>query len=432
VGSREFDVVVIGGGVSGLWTALDLVLRGLRVVLLERGVIGGGTSGKFHGLLHSGARYATTDPEAAVECISENRILTRIAPFAVEDTGGYFVAVTREDEEYYDELVESLKKTGIPHRELDVKEALESEPELSRSIRGVIEVPDRVVYARDLLVSIALTAFKKGALIVEGLEAMSISEGDEGLVVRALDKLKGGSIEIRASAVVNAAGPWAGVVAERAGIRVEVMPTAGTMVVYARRLTRRVLNRMRPPSDGDILVPYGQASIMGTTAFIVDDPDNVVVDEEDVEFLTQEGAAMVPALAKTPVLRAYASVRPLIRVEGEDTRRATRGFRVVEHEKPRGMFTIIGGKFTTGRLVGEATSDAVSEFLGVKKQSKTAQTILDGANPYEELKELIEDAGFALSILSLSGSIDEERGRPAAYTLIQWIISRSSRRRLGL
>jgi glycerol-3-phosphate dehydrogenase len=81
-----FDVVVVGGGVNGLFTALDLSLRGFKVLLLERGSVGSGTSGRMHGLLHSGARYVVTDPRAAVECIEENRIMARIAPHAIEDT----------------------------------------------------------------------------------------------------------------------------------------------------------------------------------------------------------------------------------------------------------------------------------------------------------------------------------------------------------
>ena len=142
---------------------------------------------------------------------------------------------------------------------------------------------------------------------------------------------------------------------------------------------------------------------------------------------------MVPALAKTPVLRAYASVRPLIRIEGEDAgRKATRGFRVVAHEKPHGVFTVVGGKFTTGRLIGEVVGDAVSRFLGVEKGSTTAQTVLDGADPYEELRGLLRDEGLWLDVLSLREGVDGERGRVVAYTLIQWVISRSSRKKLGL
>ncbi len=133
-----------------------------------------------------------------------------------------------------------------------------------------------------------------------------------------------------------------------AGISVDVMPTMGVMVVYRHRLTRRVINRMRPPSDGDILVPYGSVSIMGTTAVIIEDPDSITITKDDIEFLTSEGSQMVPALTREPIVRAYASVRPLISMPGTTGREATRDFMVVSHERPRNLVSVIGGKFTTG------------------------------------------------------------------------------------
>ena len=437
MGRYDFDVVVIGGGIVGLWAALDLSMRGLSVALVERSVIGGETSGKFHGLLHSGARYAVRDPVSARECISENKVLSRIASHAIEDTGGYFVAVTREDEEYYDEFVEGLRRNGIPFREIPPEEAWREEPELSRDVRIVVEVPDKVVYGKDMVVSVALTAFTYGTLILEHLEALEIKRGEEGLVVRALDKLRGEPLEFSARVVVNAAGPWAGEVAKRAGVKAEVMPTAGTMVVYARRLTRRVVNRMRPPSDGDIVVPYGAYSVAGTTAFLVEDLEHVEPVEEEIEFLTKEAAAMLPRIESLPVLRAYTSIRPLIKM-GKETekagREATRSFQVIAHPEPRGFFTVLGGKFTTARLVAEKLGDEVAAFLGAKKASKTAETQLAGQDPYRELRELrsLGQDLFQETISGLAGSMDEERGRTAAYTAIHYLVSAHSRKKLGL
>ncbi len=121
----EFDVAVIGGGINGLFTALDMSLRGgLKVVLLERGgSIGGGTSGRMHGLLHSGARYVVTDPKAAIECAEENRIIARIAPHAVDDTGGYFVAITKDDLDFQEEFISGLRRANIDYREVDARDA---------------------------------------------------------------------------------------------------------------------------------------------------------------------------------------------------------------------------------------------------------------------------------------------------------------------
>ena len=425
-----FDVVVVGGGVNGLFTALDLSLRGFKVLLLERGSVGSGTSGRMHGLLHSGARYVVTDPRAAVECIEENRIMARIAPHAIEDTGGYFVAIDKDDLDFQEEFISGLRRANIDFRIVDVGEALREEPNLNPEVKAVVEVPDKVVFARDLLFGVAISAYREGALIAQNMEVVGFElNGDKIASIKVKDGYTNDVRRVESDVVVNAAGPWAGHVASLAGVAVDVMPTMGVMVVYQRRLTKRVINRMRKPSDGDILVPYGSTSIMGTTAAIIEDPDSVSISDEDVEFLTSEGSQMVPLLAKINVIRAYASVRPLIKIPGVDTREATRDFMVIKHEKPSNMVTVIGGKFTTGRLVGERLSDEVAKMLGSTKSSITRDYKLFGANLYEDLGEL--DGSLRSLALSFRGSIDEDRGRVAVLTLLMGEVARDSRRRLG-
>ncbi len=423
-------MAVIGGGINGLFTALDLTLRGFSVVLLERGAIGGGTSGRMHGLLHSGARYAVTDPKAAVECIEENKVLVNMAPHAVEDTGGYFVAITKEDEEYVDQFLRGLRQVNIEHREINPGEAVREEPNLNPNVKAVVEVPDKVVFARDLMFSIAISAHREGALIMQGAEVIGFNiNGGEVREVSVRDHLTGGVRSVKAGVIAVAAGPWTYRVVKMAGIDVDMMPTMGVMVVYQRRLTRRVINRLRMPSDGDILLPYGSTSIMGTTAVIVEDPDNLPISDDDIKFLTLEGSQMVPLLAKTSVVRAYASVRPLIKMQGVDTREATRDFMVIRHEKPSNMATVIGGKFTTGRLVGERLSDEVARILGSSKSSVTRGYRLFGANLYDDLRELDEPLRSLAS--SFRGGVDEDRGRVAVLTLLMSEVARDSRRRIG-
>ena len=426
----NFDVAVVGGGVNGLFTALDLALRGFSVILLERGAIGSGTSGRMHGLLHSGARYAVTDPKAAIECIEENGTIAKIAPHAIEDTGGYFVAVTKEDVDFMEQFLKGLKQANIEYREVDPKEALKEEPNLNPNIRAVVEVPDKVVFARDLMFSVAISAYREGVLVIQDAEVTGFNiNNNEVNEILVKDRLTGNVRSIKAKIVAVAAGPWTYKVVKLAGIEVEMMPTMGVMVVYQRRLTRRVINRMRKPSDGDILVPYGSTSIMGTTAVVIEDPDNISISDDDIKFLTSEGSQMVPLLTKTSVIRAYASVRPLIKMPGVDTREATRDFMVIKHEKPSNMVTVIGGKFTTGRLVGERLSDEVAKMLGSTKSSITRDYKLFGANLYEDLGEL--DGSLRSLALSFRGSIDEDRGRVAVLTLLMGEVARDSRRRLG-
>src|SRR5688572_20932016 len=124
------DVLVIGGGATGAGVAWDAALRGFDVVLVDRADLAEGTSGRFHGLLHSGGRYAVKDVPAAKECIDENVILRRVIPDCIEDTGGLFVTTPEDDPAYGDELLAGCRETGIPIEEIPVGEALAMEPRL--------------------------------------------------------------------------------------------------------------------------------------------------------------------------------------------------------------------------------------------------------------------------------------------------------------
>jgi glycerol-3-phosphate dehydrogenase len=108
----EVDVVVIGGGATGAGVLRDLAMRGLRALLVERGDFTSGTSGRYHGLLHSGARYVESDPLSARHCIEENAILRRIAPATIEPTGGYFVATPDDPDDYLERFPSACAASG--------------------------------------------------------------------------------------------------------------------------------------------------------------------------------------------------------------------------------------------------------------------------------------------------------------------------------
>ena len=124
----DTDVVVIGGGATGAGVVRDVAMRGYRTILLERGDLAQGTTGRYHGLLHSGGRYVVSDPRSATECAEENVILTRIHADAVETTGGLFVSTPGDDPEFPDRFLAGATDSKVPAQEISIAEALRREP----------------------------------------------------------------------------------------------------------------------------------------------------------------------------------------------------------------------------------------------------------------------------------------------------------------
>ncbi len=144
-------MLVIGGGATGAGTAYDLAARGLRVILAEQNDWCTGTSGRYHGLLHSGGRYAVRDPESARECLLENSIVRAIAPHCIEDTGGMFVALPEDPADYVAPFVKGCADAKIPIEDLSIVEALRRAPALNPKTVRAFSVPDAACDSFDLI-----------------------------------------------------------------------------------------------------------------------------------------------------------------------------------------------------------------------------------------------------------------------------------------
>ncbi|HEX9091768.1 MAG TPA: FAD-dependent oxidoreductase, partial [Anaerolineales bacterium] len=258
----QTDVLVIGGGATGTGILRDLAQRGFACLLVERRDLAYGTTGRYHGLLHSGARYAVKDPLAARECIEENQILRRIMPQCIEDTGGFFVLTAQDDPAYVPLFLNGCKQAGIPAEDVDLAQMLKQEPLLDSQIQQCFRVPDGSAdsfMAADLN---AESARQYGAKVltyheIRNLSTKSTPSGLFSPVIGALchDLVKDEDVQVDASLVINACGAWAGKVARLAGIRLQMLPGKGTMLALNHRVVNTVINRCRMPSDGDILVP---------------------------------------------------------------------------------------------------------------------------------------------------------------------------------
>jgi glycerol-3-phosphate dehydrogenase len=375
-------VIVVGGGGTGGALAHDLALRGLAVTLLERGELTSGTTGRHHGLLHSGARYAVNDPESAVECIAENRILRRIAPGSFEENGGLFVAVCDEDMDYRHSFLAGCAACGIPTRELTPVEAVGLEPGLNPALKAAVWVPDATMDAMRLPLRFFATAQQGGARLRPFTEVTSLLHAGRrvtGVAVR--DRLTGREAELAADLVVNATGPWCERLAAMAGAAVPVQPSPGVLLALVGRLCELVVNRLHAAADGDIVLPQRALSIVGTSAWTVTDPDDLEVPEEHVQAMYREGAKLVPAVASATERAAWSAARPLIGASGGQAggRELSRTFRCFDHaatDGVEGFVTITGGKATTLRAMAEATADLVCAKLGVEAPCRTREVVL--------------------------------------------------------
>lgn len=384
---KHYDVIVIGGGATGAGTARDCAMRGLSTLLVERYDFTTGATGRNHGLLHSGARYAVTDSESATECIAENMTLRRIASHCVEEHDGLFISLPEDDLAYQSKFVESCLKAGIRAEVISPQEALRLEPSVNPLLVGAVRVPDGSIDPFRLTISNVLDARRNGADILTYHEVTGLVI-DNGRVIGVYlrNNLNGEKLEVRADITVNAAGIWGMLIARMAGATINMFPAKGSLLIFGHRVNNMVINRCRKPANADILVPGDTVCVIGTTSdrVPIETCDDMRVTPAEVDVLLREGAQLAPALATTRILRAYAGVRPLVASDDDPSGRSiSRGIVCLDHETRdgiEGFITITGGKLMTYRLMAEIATDMVCKKLNVDKKCETAIVPLPGSD----------------------------------------------------
>lgn len=394
--TKQFDVIIVGGGATGAGVARDCALRGIRALLLERSDIATGATGRNHGLLHSGARYAVTDRESAKECIRENMILRRIASHCVDETDGLFISLPEDGLEFQSKFVEACHAAGIRADVIDPKEALLLEPSANPAMIGAVRVPDGSIDPFRLTAANIIDAKAHGAEVLTYHEVLDLIREQNRIVgVKALDRKTGEKTEYRAQIVVNAGGIWGHGIAKMAGVTVNMLPAKGALLIFGHRVNNIVINRCRKPADADILVPGDTICLIGTTSSKVpfEECDNMYVTADEVDLLLREGMKLAPSLEHTRILRAYAGVRPLVASDDDPSGRSvSRGIVVLDHAERDGIdgfITITGGKLMTYRLMGEWTTDLICRKLNLSAKCVTAETELPGSRDEEVSRKLI-------------------------------------------
>ena len=416
---EKTQVVIVGGGATGAGILWDLTLRGVQTVLLEKADLANGATGRCHGLLHSGARYAVKDPDAASECIRENTILRKVARPCVHETGGLFVHLPQDDASFVAKWVEGCAKAGIPTEHLSRDEALAFEPNLPHDLVEAYTCPDANIDPFQIVAANVEAAVARGAAFKTYAEVTAIRRQNGTVTgVDYRNCLTGEQHSIGCELVINASGGWAQQTAGMAGVDVPVRCDRGALLILNQRLVNRVVNRCRKPGDADIVVPSGPVCILGTSSVTVPSPENLVVPPEEVQALLKLGAELIPALAEARVLRVFTGARPLYAPKSTGAaggREISRGFALLDHEQTdhvAGFISIVGGKLTTYRLMAQVTADLVCKKLGVKAECSTDQV---------PLRTYPDDTAFREALSELPHAVAEKAHRRMGSKLTELI-----------
>ena len=432
LGTEQFDILVIGGGVNGVGAALDAASRGLKVALIEAQDIAAGTSSRSSKLIHGGLRYLEQyDFKLVREALHERELMvSTLCPHLVKPVGFLFPLTEKFKERTYVgaglALYDALRgfQRALPwHKHLSQKQINEIAPSLRHDIvTGAIKYFDAQVDDARHTMAVARTAARHGAIIATQVSAESlIREGKRVVGVSALDLVSGKKIAIKAGATIMCAGVWSDQLHERfdltPGYHV-TMSKGAHIVVPGPAIKSDAGIILKTPVSVLFIIPWGDKWIVGTTDTPYEgDRAEPFATREDVQYiLDQANRVLEPKLRADEIIGVYAGLRPLV----ANNKSATTTKLSREHTVDRpaaGFVSIAGGKYTTYRVMGKDVVDrAVIELRKLTQESVTDKLPLVGADGYfalEQQKERIaQESGLDVKtvehLLNRHGSLISE------------------------
>jgi len=407
LGTEQFDVVVIGGGVVGSGAALDAATRGLRVALVEARDFASGTSSRSSKMFHGGLRYLEQLEFGLVrEALHERELSLRtLAPHLVKPLPFLFPLTRRLWERpyvaagifLYDQL--GGAKSVPAQKHLTKAGALRLAPGLKRSsLIGGIRYYDTVVDDARHTMTVARTAAHYGAVVRSSSQVVSLlREGDRVIGVRVRDSEDGAITEVRGHVVVNATGVWTDEIqalSKQRG-RFRIRASKGVHIVVPRdRIVSEVAIILRTEKSVLFVLPWGTHWIIGTTDTEWNlDLAHPAATKADIDYILEHvNTVLATPLTDDDIDGVYAGLRPLLAGESEETSKLSREHAVAVPAP--GLVAIAGGKYTTYRVMGADAIDAASEFIPARvAPSITEKVPLTGADGYFALINQTEHVG---------------------------------------
>lgn len=409
--AEPWDVLVVGGGIVGAAAARDAALRGLKVGLVEARDFASGTSGATTRLAHGGLRYLERLDIAQVrEGLRERAWLLQAAPHLVKPLpfllplprAPLLRAKLRAGLALYD----ALAPGGWPKRSyMDPATAARLEPALRPDAMAAAAGfhDGQVLSPERLVVEFALAAKAAGAAVANHARVVGLGRAGSGWQATVRDEAADRTVDVRAQAVLNCAGPWVGQLAGLAGVsRTLVRTTRGTHVAFPNFLGRALAMRAE---DGRTFfaIPWNEVTLVGTTDLDeTRDPGEAAPSADEVRYLLEQAAPFV-RLPDTPAYTTV-GVRAMLPVEGVAPGAVPRGHAVVDHAHDGlpGFFSVVGGKLTTARATAAGAVDAVAHALGRALPPAAAQ-VLPGAHAWHECAPLVAEAKLSATLTQALG-----------------------------
>jgi len=386
----RFDVLVIGGGITGVGIALDAAARGFSTALVEQDDFASGTSGRSSRLVHGGLRYLEHREFGLVaESLRERGILFRLAPHLVRPVPMYMLADDLRGRATYRvglaayELLAAGRNIGY-HRSVTAEQVREAIPGLGGRSGGFRYFECQVDDAR-LTIEVARAAHGFGAVLANHARVADLL-GD-GRVTGAVvaDEMTGQRFEVRARTVVNAAGVWADQVTRLAGSGGSggtgggrLRPSKGVHLVFAPGAVRTTAALVTASGAGDgrfvFIIPWEDRVYAGTTdTAYLGDLDHPAVDAVDRDYILAAVARSFPGVTERDVVASWAGLRPLLSQDEDlgDARTSDLSRNHAIFTEPPGLFTITGGKLTTYRAMAQDLVDRVAAALGDARPGRT-------------------------------------------------------------
>jgi len=371
---EPWDLIVIGGGATGVGVAVDAATRGYATLLLEGYDFGKGTSGRSTKLVHGGVRYLEQGNVSLVmEALRERGIMRQNAPHLVHELPFVVPSYTWWEGPFFGvglKLYQILSgKYGFgPSRMISREETLQRLPNLrTEGLNGGVVYYDGQFDDSRFLINLVTTAADQGAILLNYAKVLRINRGEDGLVcgVEWEDRESGAVSTAQARAVVNAGGPFSDQVRRLAEpeARAMIAPSQGTHLVFDRSFLNGENAIMVPhTSDGRVLfaIPWHGHTLVGTTDVPVDEvvPEPVPMEQEIDFILETAGLYLARKPTRADILSAFSGIRPLVRAHGEGKNTASLSRDHTIEINQHGLLTVAGGKWTTYRNMAE---DAVNQ-----------------------------------------------------------------------